>query len=72
MGKSKDILVGYTVNIDSDPTKITQSFDGENEGVDYSKLTQAFSNLKSKLQQHNKELFKEPAKLGCKQMPFTD
>ena len=70
MSESRDILVGWNVKIDSSPTKVTESFDGENEGITYSKLNTAFTQLKTDLSAHYSSLAAEFAAIGVTQKPW--
>jgi len=70
MSKSKKILVGWTVKKNKTPEKITESFDGESESVSYSKLTDAFKDLKDDLKDIYKEFADETDVLKIKKKSF--
>jgi len=72
MSESRDILVGYEVKIDEEPKEITQSFDGEDESIDYQKLNDAFDDLKTDLKDHYKELSDEFKDIGVTAKNFDD
>jgi len=69
--KSKDILVGYKFKGPAAPEKITESFDGENEGITYSKLTNAFKNLPKDIEKKYNEFCRETNKINIKLKSFT-
>jgi len=70
MSKSRDILVGLTIKPNAAPKEITESFDGENEGVNYSKLMSAFKNLKTDLKKHYTKFSKETISIETKIKSF--
>ncbi len=71
MAGSKDILVGYEVKANANPKKITQSFDGENEGISQQPLVDAFKALKTDLQKHYTKFAAETAVIEIKKKTFT-
>ncbi len=71
MAGSKDILVGYTINPNATPTKIVQSFDGENESISQQPVVDAFKSLKTDLQQHYTKFTAEAAILRLKIKDFS-
>lgn len=68
---NKDILVGHTIKPTGEPEEITESFDGENENINYSKLTDAAKNLKKDLKSHYQKMSKELKVIEFESKPFT-
>jgi len=71
MADSKDILVGYTLKPNEDPEKLTQSFDGENEGISQQPVVSAFAALKGDLQTAYNKFAKETKVIETIIKPFN-